>query len=178
MKRKNILILIILIVPLVFIFSLFSCQISYDRSLGQVERSEVEIIYDDKEVKAGDIRWELLEAEDLGPIIGDELGATLQPLEGKFIYISFLVENTGEDVRQIFDLKVIDDKGRIYSICTEAYGYIFTAPEVCIVQDAPPGVERNFDAVFDVPVDSENLVLEVTDLNIPPKEKKYIDLGI
>jgi hypothetical protein len=30
----------------------------------------------------------------------------------------------------------------------------------------------------DVPANAEDLLLEVTDLNVPPKEKRYIDLGI
>jgi len=83
----------------------------------------------------------------------------------------------GDDTRQLFDIKVVDDNGEYYSVCTEAYGY-FTAPAVCTVQDILVDVRQEYDASFDVPLDSVDLILEVTDLRIPPGEKKYIDLGL
>lgn len=171
---KKVLIILMAVMTAFGLISLAGCNVS--RDLGDVDRSEIEVVFEE-ETTVGDIKWELLEAEDLGPNLESEYGNTFQSREGKLIYISFAVTNMGEETRQIFDMKVVDDKGDYYSVCTEAYGY-FTAPAVCTVQDVLPDVRQEFNASFDVPIDSVDLVLEVTDLRIPAGEKKYIDLGI
>jgi len=173
MKKLYQLLVFILILPALIGMSAGCRQ---DGTMGDIDRSQVEVIFDDS-VMVDEIRWELMEAEDLGPSITNDYGASFQAREGKLIYISFAVENMGEEIRQIFDMKVVDDKGNYYSVCNEAYGY-FSAPAVCTVQDIIPGVRREFNASFDVPLDSVDLLLEVTDLRIPAGEKKYIDLGI
>ena len=66
----------------------------------------------------------LLEVKDLGTQIPDAKGIYIQQLTGKFIFISFSVENVGTDSRTLYDLRVIDDQGRIYNICNQAYGYL------------------------------------------------------
>jgi hypothetical protein len=164
----------IILLSIAAIFISMGCAQELD--LGDVDRSEIEIVFEDT-VITGDIKWELLEAEDLGPSITDEYEATFESREGRLIFLSFAVTNMGEDVRQIFDIKVVDDNGDYYSVCTEAYAY-FSAPAVCTIQDAIPDVRQEFNASFDVPLDSVDLILEVTDLRIPPAEKKYIDLGL
>lgn len=146
------------------------------QAIGDVDRSAIDIVEDSTAV-TGDIRWEVLEVRDLGTNIVDEYGAALVAREGRFIYISFEVENMGDAAMQMFDVKVVDDKGDLYSVCTEAYGY-FAAPAVCTVQDILPGTARTFNASFDIPAGSEDILMEVTDLEIPPGEKAYIDLGI
>jgi hypothetical protein len=173
-KMKKALIALSLTMAIFGLLSLVGCNTS--RELGDIDRSEAEIVFEDT-VTVGDIKWELLEAENLGPNLESQYGASFQSREGKLIYISFAVTNMGEEVRQIFDVKVVDDKGDYYSVCTEAYGY-FTAPAVCTVQDAIPEVRREFNASFDVPLDSVDHLLEVTDLRVPAGEKVYIDLGL
>lgn len=176
--KKIIMGLIVLTVSAFLILILSGCQDNYsrDREIGSVDRSSLNIVRKN-EVTVGDIHWQLLKAELVGPIISNEFGASLESLEGRFIFIEFSVENVGEDIRQLLDLKVIDDKGRVYSICNEAYGY-FAAPAACTLQDIFPETKQTFNASFDVPVDSVDLILEITDLKIPPQERVYIDLGL
>ncbi len=111
---KKIFLVPILFTVIILIMSLFACQNTYDRELGKIDRSQLNIIRGN-EVTAGDIHWQLLDAEEVGPEFVGELG-TLEAIQGKFIYIEFTVENLGQDIKQILDLKVIDSKGRIYSI--------------------------------------------------------------
>jgi len=132
-----------------------------------------------KQVKTGDIDWNLLSVEDLGTQISSDLGAVYPATTGKFIFISFSVENVGTDSRTLYDLRVIDDKGRIYSICNQAYGYLGSDYSACSLVDILPKVKaQNFSATFDVDLDSKGLILEFTDLLIPSKDMAYIDLSI
>ncbi len=171
---KRLLLTSIIAAAILGLLSLAGCNTS--RGLGDIDRSEAEIVFEDT-VTVGDIKWELLEAENLGPNLESQYGTSFQSREGKLIYISFAVTNMGEEIRQIFDVKVVDDKGDYYSVCTEAYGY-FTAPAVCTVQDAIPDVRQEFNASFDIPIESVDLLLEVTDLRVPADEKVYIDIGL
>ena len=77
----------------------------------------------------------------------------------------------------LYDLDVIDNKGRAYSLCLPAYGY-FTSSEACAFVEVLQQTEYTFVAPFDLAPDAEGLVLEVTDLNPVPIEKEYIDLGV
>lgn len=86
--------------------------------------------------------------------------------------------NRIEDPKYIFDLRLVDDRDRTYSICAEAYAYFGPIEETCTMADLYPDVKRTFTMSHDVPMNAKDLWLEVTDLNVPPKEKKYIDLGI
>jgi hypothetical protein len=133
-----------------------------------------------KQVKTGDINWDLLEVKDLGTQIPDASGNIYPATNGKFIFISFSVENVGSDSRTLYDLRVIDDAGRIYSICNQAYGYLFgPVYEACTLTPILPNEKsQNFSATFDVDLSSKGLILEFTDLLIPSKDMAYIDLGL
>ncbi len=99
--------------------------------------------------------------------------------EGKFINIEFEVLNNSTETARIFDLKVIDGEARTFTICVEAYSVLPPfAEDACTLAELIPGAKRTFSTTFDVATDSEELVLEVTGLELPPQNKKYIDLDI
>lgn len=141
------------------------------------ERSKISISRD-REVKVGDIIWKVENIEYIGPQIPNDYGdGFLESRFGRFIGIEFNVENTGQEIKTIIDLKVIDSRGREFPICVEAYGYI-GAGKACLLVDIFPETNQTFFASFDVPLDSVDLILEVSGLEIPPEEKAYIDLGL
>jgi len=146
------------------------------QSNADIDRSAIKISSSDT-VTVGDIEWELLEAEDLGPSLTSPSGETYGSKEGKLVKIAFAATNMGDEIKQIFDMKLVDADGNYYSVCTEAYAY-YTNPEVCTVQDVMPGTRMTFEATFDITSDASDLILEVTDLETPPVEKGYMDLGI
>jgi hypothetical protein len=142
------------------------------------DRSGITTLSVDETVSVGDITWDIIEVEYLGSEIpGTEGGLVLEPTYGRFVAVEFTAENSGEEVRTIINLIVIDSKGREFPICAEAYGYL-GVEEACLLVDLAPGVRQNFFATFDVPLDSVDLILEVSDLGSPPEEKAYIDLGL
>jgi hypothetical protein len=175
MKKKYITLLIALMI-IVLSISVIACKTTgleqklFDRS--KISRSSI-----DKEVTVGDIIWKVENAEYLGSEIPSDTGFVLESTYGRFIGIEFSVENIGQDNRTIIDLKVIDSRGREFPICAAVYAYIGTG-EACLLVDVFPEVKQTFFASFDVPIDSVDLILEVSDLGSPPEEKAYIDLGL
>ncbi|GEM_PF-1777872 len=131
-----------------------------------------------EEVIVGNIMWEITEVEDVGEQLTYEgFPGFLEPRVGKFVVVTFNIENLGEESRTIFDLVAIDDQGRNYSICLEGFAF-FTPQEACVLQEIIPGVENTYVAPFDVATDVQELVLQVTDLRIPVEEAAYIELGL
>ena len=131
-----------------------------------------------KELKVGDIIWKVENVEYLGPqILSNSGDGFLESKFGRFIGIEFSAENTGQDIRTIIDLKVIDSQGREFPICAAAYGYLGIG-SACLLVDIYPESRQTFFASFDVPLDSVDLILEVSGLGSLPVETAYIDLGI
>ena len=177
MKRIIIIFTTVLLV-VAFTISITSCK-TVRLEQKPFDRSGISIIFEDKEVKVGEVIWKVESAEVIGSQITDDIGGILDTRFGRFIKVEFTTENTGDDIKTIVDLKVIDSKGREFPICAEAYSYaIGGIDESCLLTDIYPGEKDNFTAYFDTPLNSVDLILEVSDLGFPPGEKAYIDLGI
>ncbi len=175
MKKKYIILLIALII-IVLSISVIACKTTgLEQKL--FDRSKISTSSVDKKIIVGDIIWKVENAEYLGPQITGDAGDILEAIYGRFIGVEFSVENTGQDIRTIIDLKVIDSKGREFPICAAAYGFLGTS-EACLLVDMYPEVKQTFFASFDIPLDSIDLILEVSDLDSPSGKKAYIDLGL
>jgi len=185
MKRHNI-IPIILVITLLSVIA-FGCSRPVPADVTEVteEVAPVDIVdvegLDvkpmDQSLTVEDIVWQVISVEDLGTSVTTDTGSIIDAVRGKFISLEFMVENKGEDTAIIYDLKVIDDKGRVFSICLPAYEY-FTSVQACPLVEVVPEVDYEFLAPFDVAPDSEGLILEVTNLDNQDRQAAYIDLGI
>jgi hypothetical protein len=143
----------------------------------RINRSTVSPVPKAEEVTTGNVRWNVLNVEEIGPVLIQEYtGATLET-KGKFVNIRFEVVNLGDRPKYIFNLRLVDDRGRTYPICAAAYAYL-GAQNACMMAELLPDVKRSFVMYHDIPLNAHDLWLEVTDLNVPSKEKKYIDLGV
>jgi len=175
MKNK-ILIPLILLTAVLFAVG---CSNAATDSAGNIDFSNTETSNVGEEVVAGDVVWKVTKVENLGDKIQSEGVYTLASEEGNFINIDFEVSNTGTETKQIFDLKVIDDQGRAFTICIEAYGVLGPyTNDACTLATINPGENRTFNTTFDTVADFDMLVLEVTDLKLPAGVTKYIDLGL
>ena len=175
--KKLIFFVLIVFVGIVFIAALSGCEkTEITEELIDISKIQPQVI--GEEVRAGDIIWNITEVQDLGVRLESETGIDyLDAEEGKFIGIRFTVENVGSNSKYIYDLNVIDNKGRKFLICLPGFAFFYPA-EACALEEVVPGLERKFSASFDIALDSEGLLLEVTDLSVPSNEKKYIDLGL
>jgi hypothetical protein len=143
-----------------------------------INRSTITPVPKSEVVMAGNVQWNILNVEEVGPVLRQKnTGSTLET-RGKFVNIRFEVVNLGEDQKYIFDLRMVDERGRTYPICAKAYAYLGLFEEACSVAELIPDMKRTFTTSHDVPKNAEDLWFEVTDLNVPPEEKLYIDLGI
>ena len=172
----------ILFTSIIFVVAIsaiiFSGCANTETTVELIDISKIQSQSIDEEVITGDIVWNITEISDLGTRLESDTGIDyLEAEEGKFIGIRFTVENVGSESKFIYDLNVVDSKGRKFPICLPGFAFFFPG-EACALEEIIPGLERSFSASFDVALDSEELLLEVTDLNIPAGEKKYIDLDI
>ena len=138
--------------------------------------SEVKPVSIDQEVDTGGIVWKVIGVEETGELLTDS-DYLLESVRGKFVLKDFMVINNTDEARILYVLSLIDDKGRVFNVCVQAYGF-YADKKACTLQDIVPKVENTLAAPFDVAPDSEGYVLEVTDLKRPPEYKEYIDLGI
>jgi hypothetical protein len=174
--KKIVLISAFIFIIAVLSISFISCQSGVIKQ-DPFDRSKITKLPVDENVTVGDITWDIIDVEYLGSEIPSTQGLILEPTYGRFVAVDFTVENAGNEVRTIINLIVIDSQGREFPICAEAYGYLGT-DDACLLVDVAPGTTQNFYATFDVPLDSVDLLLEVSDLGAPPDEKAYIDLGL
>jgi len=181
---KHLKILSIMFLAAMLILLIFSCRTDdtdYYYITDNLKRSELDIIYDQDTVTVDGVTWEILEAEDRGALLKNQYGGELETIEGRFIYLAFTIENNSDVEKALYDLRIVDDKGRVYTIANEAYGYMDSTtagPRTVGGLALVPDEKREFNAVFDVPVDAVDLLIECTDLGFPPAEKVYIDLGV
>ncbi len=148
------------------------------RPIEGIDISEIDTVPVGQEVTTGNIVWNITEVEDLGDQLTYQgFPGFLEAVEGKFIRVAFFIQNTGTEPKVFFDLRAIDDRGRVYSICLEGFSF-FSPEEACVLQEMIPGAGNEYAAIFDVATDVNQLVLQVTDLNLPPQEVAYIDLGL
>jgi hypothetical protein len=144
--------------------------------IGTFDVSKIDAVSKDTAVTTGEIVWQIKNAEDLGTNIVST-DAVFEARVGKIIQLDFEIINNSEEERILYDLNLIDNRGRVFSICLPAYG-TFGSEKACALQTIIPGINYEFLAPFDIATDSEGLILEVTDLKFPAEETAYIDLGI
>jgi hypothetical protein len=177
--RKMLIVIVVIVFCLVLGSDLVAGKIrtSDEYTRERINRSSITPVPLRDAVTAGDITWKIISVEEAGPVLQHPDAMATLETKGKFINVRFEVENHGEDPKYIIDLRVIDERGRTYPICVQAYAYIGSS-EACMLVQLLPDVERTFTMSHDVSLRSNDLWLEVTDLNVPPEEKKYIELGI
>ncbi|GAI99708.1 unnamed protein product, partial [marine sediment metagenome] len=58
----------------------------------------------------------------------------------------------------------------------ESFGYIEEEEELFLLENINPGMERTYTVVYEVPKDSKDFILEITNLEWA-SDKAYISLG-
>jgi len=130
------------------------------------------------EVTHGDLLWKLIEAKGLGNV----LEATEsryeweidKKTEGKFIKVTFKIENVGKEVTFYFGgPDLIDGKGRRWKTALGISGWI-PEEEVCVFKEIKPGFSPiKCTEIYEVAADSTDLKAKIG--TIMPK---YIDLEV
>lgn len=136
-----------------------------------------------EDVKVEDVRWKLLEAENIGntlkgsvsnyPMFTDD-----KTTSGKYIRIKMEVENQGSEMKTITSLKLKDSKNREFTGATDVSDWIPKGEELFVLDNLNPNVPIQFTELYEVPVDADGLVVIVGDLSFWGSKSAQISLGL
>lgn len=131
-----------------------------------------------QDVQVGDVRWKITKAEDLGQELkSDNEFIESKKTGGKFIGVSFEMENLAAEQKSFAGLSLVDDKGRKFEASSDAFMFI-EQNEQCIFENLNPNVTKNCKVIFEVPADAAGLKANVGDLEIFGGDESLIDLGL
>jgi len=182
MRKTSLLIILISVIAITIVFSGCSPQKKEIEMVEEViqademiDISDIDPLPKDQEVTVGDITWKIIEVEELGETIKSPSGTLIDAVRGKFVSMEFMVRNDGEEPVTIYDLSVIDNTGRVFNICLNAYEY-FVPTDACALVELTPGIDYEFIAPFDLAPDSEGLIIEFTNLDNQQEQSAYVSL--
>ena len=128
------------------------------------------VVFDDSE-------WVVTSARDLGGSLNHEF-LDNKTTTGKFILVEFTVKNTTKEEDSIADSPVlIDSEGRKFSFGEELVMYLQGDATTITFEALPPGLGKQFSAIYEVPADSTGLAFQARELAFSPSYK-LVDLGI
>ena len=132
-------------------------------------------------VRVSNIEWTLTSATVLGPTIkaDNEYSNDCVASQGStFIHITFTAKNQGDKMASTIVLNIYDDLKREFISYTGVYlcqnsnaNYVYT------MENINPGLEKEYDAYFEVPSDAKGFRVKVGDLDIFANKYDYISLG-
>lgn len=139
----------------------------------ELERIEPEVIEAQfAPVDVNDVRWTVLEAAEIGEVIGEELESE----NGTFVGVVFQVENMTSDPLTLVGLELVDSTDETYSYVSEALPYL--DGDGCETETLEPNTVLECTAIYDVYSDAEDLQAVLTDLNMLGGEQQLLDLEL
>lgn len=195
-KKKQILRYAVPFMALVLIFGLAlscnGCETS-TKEVSKIEKEEeiVEETAEEAEIGSKDnpysinesitinneVNWKILSAKDLGGILeAIDRWSDDKTTTGKFIKVRFTVKNIGKEMKTLTDLRLFDDEEREFVTYDESFGYIEEEEELFLLENINPGMEKTCTVIYEVPKDSKDFILEITNLEWA-SDKAYISLG-
>ncbi|MBA7580376.1 hypothetical protein ES708_22267 [subsurface metagenome] len=124
-----------------------------------------------------EVNWKILSAKDLGDTLeAIDRWSDDKTTIGKFIKVRFTVKNIGKEMKTITDLRLFDNEDREFVTYDGSFGYIEEEEELFLLENINPGLERTYTVVYEVPADSKDFILEITNLEFM-SDKAYISLG-
>ena len=131
-----------------------------------------------QDVRVGDVRWKILEANDLGSeLVSDNQFIDSVPTTGKFVGVRFEIENLSNDQLNFTDVGLIDSAGREFTPKDDVYHWI-EDNEKCIYEQLNVNVPKICTVIFEIPADATDLQLQVGDLELFGSDEALIALGL
>lgn len=131
-----------------------------------------------QDVRVGDVRWKILEANDLGSeLVSDNQFIDSVPTTGKFVGVRFEIENLSNDQLNFTDVGLIDSAGREFTPKDDVYFWI-DDNEKCIYEQLNVNVPKVCSVIFEIPADAADLHLQVGDLELFGSDEALIALGL
>lgn len=127
------------------------------------------------DIRVGDVRWQLLSAEDLGHIL--ETDGNTEKTQGRFIRVTFQLTNKGSDDLRFYGTPLRDKQGREH----ERKLKFSPDDEECNGwrgHPLPPNDPKKCVNIFEVPGDATGLVFVARDLEGGEDGTKIISLNL
>lgn len=128
---------------------------------------------------AGDIRWKVLEAVDLGNHLQSD-NQFVDPIDtsGKLVKVHFEIENRGSEVKLFSSVNLVDSQGRKFEKNTDASIWYIDNKESCTLEQLNPNLPKICTMIFELPLDATGLKLQAGDLDMFGGSEILIDLGM
>jgi hypothetical protein len=146
---------------------------------GEAQSSASKVYALDEEVDSSGVIWKVTGARDRGNTLkaSESRYGTYggnKTTAGKYIEVTFTVENTKIDLASITEPKLIDGAGREFSIPTDfdLLGWIPEDKSFSLISNLNPNVPKEFVVIYEVPADATDFNLKVGVLR-----PQLIDLG-
>lgn len=131
------------------------------------------------DVFVGNVRWHFHNAENLGNTLkSDNQFIDSKTTAGKFIRVSFDVENRSGDMLTYGGIDLVDSQGRTFKEYTESLFFIPDGEECSIIVNLNPNVAKRCTLIFEVAADAVGLKAHVGDLEFFGGDEAYIELGL
>lgn len=127
-------------------------------------------------VTVGKIRWKITEVKDEGKEMKSVISVgDPKSTSGKFLRVTFEIENLDDKAKSFTGLDLIDDKGRKFKDITD--GAFFTERElICGLASINPNIIKTCQAVYELPADVTGLAANPGDLALFGGEEALISL--
>ena len=133
----------------------------------------------------GDVRWTFTEVKDEGNTLIPAVHAGNSPnasTTGKFLRISYEVENIGTEKIEMYSFGLMDSQGKEIDSdsdfnATSSYVYV-KEENYCILRSLAPNTVKKCEILFELPLATNvaELTAEVNDLTILGRKKAKINL--
>lgn len=130
-------------------------------------------------VATGDSVWVVLAAKELGNKLAPNTpyGETKRTA-GRFVLVRYKVTNTGKKPESVLDPpRLVDDQGREHTRLDLESVYVPPKAVTLGIELLPPGVEREYSTIVEVPADAHGMRLQFRGLGLLGP-KRQLDLGL
>ncbi len=132
-------------------------------------------------VRVGDVQWTVTDPKVLGATLNSTDGFTPPKTAqggGKFIQVTYKVENLGKEMKTTTGADLEDSKGRQFKAITDGFSYQPQNRQLNVLSNLNPNVSQEFDLIYEVPADAAGFKARVGNLQAIDNKVELVNLGI
>ena len=131
-----------------------------------------------EDVQVDEVRWKIIEVVDEGDTIksGNQFIDDLTT-SGKFVRVTFEMENLSKDMLSFAGLNLTDDQDREFIPSSDAI-MLIESGQACILENLNPNVPKTCISIYEIPANANGLSAKVSDLKPFGNKEALVDLGL
>lgn len=140
-------------------------------------KSEPDIHRPGQDVRVGEVRWKITGVQDEGQTLAsDNQFVEDKTTSGKFIRVTFEIENLGTETKTFNDPPLLDSRRREFKKASDTLQFI-PDDQQCILERLNPNIIKSCQVIYEVPEDASGLRANVGDLNLFGSKEAMIALN-